>query len=353
MTDRPSPAPGTDTVLDKHRFDVGAFERYLTPRVPDFTGPVSVWQFRGGQSNPTYYVHTPTREYVLRRKPPGKLLPSAHAVEREYRVITGLQNTGVPVPKTYVLCEDTEVIGTAFYLMEYVRGRILPDPRLPDMPPRERAAIYDSMNQVLAALHCVDWQAVGLGDFGRTGAYVARQIHRWSQQYRASETERIEAMEKLIAWLPEHIPAEDETSLVHGDFRLHNSVVHPTEPRIVAILDWELSTLGHPLSDVAYNCLPFRLPGDVFEGFANQVPEGIPSEAAYVAAYCKRTGRSHIPHWDYYVAFSMFRLSAIAQGIMGRVVSGTANDPNARARGARARPLAEQGWRVLEESGAV
>ena len=353
MTDRPSPAPGTDTVLDKHQFDIGAFERYLTQHVPDYAGPTTVWQFRGGQSNPTYYVHTPSREYVLRRKPPGKLLPSAHAVEREYRVITALQGTGVPVPKTYVLCEDTEIIGTAFYLMEYVRGRIMPDPRLPDLPPRERAAIYDSMNQVLAALHCVDWQAVGLGDFGRTGAYVARQIHRWSQQYRASETERIEAMERLIAWLPEHIPAEDETSLVHGDFRLHNSVVHPTEPRIVALLDWELSTLGHPLSDVAYNCLPFRLPGDVFEGFAGNVPEGIPSEEAYVAAYCKRTGRTHIPHWDYYVAFSMFRLSAIAQGIMGRVVSGTANDPNARARGARARPLAEQGWRVLEEAGAV
>jgi aminoglycoside phosphotransferase (APT) family kinase protein len=353
MTDPAAAAPGTDEVLDTHRFDVAALERYLASRVEGFRGPMSVRQFRGGQSNPTYYVHTASREYVLRRKPPGKLLPSAHAVDREYRVITALAGTGVPAPKTYVLCEDPEVIGTAFYLMEYVRGRIMPDPRLPGMPPAERSALYDSMNTVLAALHSVDWQAVGLGDFGRTGAYVARQIHRWTQQYRASETERIEAMEHLIRWLPEHIPAEDETTLVHGDFRLHNSVVHPKEPRIVAVLDWELSTLGHPLSDLAYNCLPFRLPGDVFEGFAGQVPEGIPTEEAYVAAYCKRTGRSGIPNWDYYLAFSMFRLSAIAQGIMGRVVAGTANDPNARARGARARPLAEQGWRVLETAGAV
>lgn len=353
MADPTSAAPGTDTVLDKHRFDVAALERYLAAHVADFAGPLQVWQFRGGQSNPTYYLHTPSREYVLRRKPPGKLLPSAHAVDREYRVITALSGTGVPVPRTYVLCEEDAVIGTAFYVMEYVRGRIMPDPRLPDLPAAERAALYDSMNAVLASLHTVDWRAVGLGEFGRTGAYVARQIHRWSQQYRASETERIDAMERLIAWLPEHIPADDETSLVHGDYRLHNSVVHPTEPRIVAILDWELSTLGHPLSDLAYNCLPFRLPSDVFEGFAQRRPEGIPSEAEYVAAYCKRTRRSSIPDWDYYVAFSMFRLSAIAQGIMGRVVSGTANDPNARARGARARPLAEEGWRVLEAAGVV
>ncbi len=348
-----SAAPGTADVLDKHRFDVAALAQYLEQHVDGFRGPLTVWQFRGGQSNPTYYMTSPNREYVLRRKPPGKLLPSAHAVDREYRVITGLQNSGVPVPTTYALCEDPEVIGTAFFVMEYVHGRVMPDPRLPDETPDVRAAIYDSMNTVLARLHTVDFRAAGLGDFGHTGAYVARQIHRWAKQYRASETERIEAMEHLIAWLPEHIPAEDETTLVHGDFRLHNSIVHPTQPRIVAVLDWELSTLGHPLSDLAYNCLPFRLPGDVFEGFATSRPAGIPSEEEYVAAYCKRTGRSGIPHWDYYLAFSMFRLSAIAQGIMGRVVSGTANDPNARARGERARPLAEQGWKVLEAAGAV
>ena len=346
-------APGTAEVLDKHRIDPAALARYMERHVEGFRGPLEIWQFRGGQSNPTYYLRTPGVEYVLRRKPPGKLLPSAHAVDREYRVITALQGSGVPVPRTYALCEDADVIGTAFYVMEYVRGRVMADPRLPGESPPARAAIYDSMNTVLARLHTVDVQAVGLGDFGRMGAYVARQLHRWTQQYRASETERIEAMEHLIAWLPDHIPPEDETSLVHGDFRLHNSILHPTEPRIVAVLDWELSTLGHPLSDLAYNCLPFRLPGDVFEGFAGRVPEGIPSEEAYVEAYCKRTGRPGIAHWDFYVAFSMFRLSAIAQGIMGRVVAGTANDPNARARGARARPLAELGWRVLERAGAV
>jgi aminoglycoside phosphotransferase (APT) family kinase protein len=346
-------APGTAEVLDKHRFDVEALARYMEQHVEGFQRPLEVRQFRGGQSNPTYYLHTPNREYVLRRKPPGKLLPSAHAVDREYRVITALQGTGVPVPPTYAMCHDPGVIGTPFYVMQYVRGRVLPDPRLPDETPAMRAAIYDSMVTVLAALHSVDANAVGLADFGRTGAYVARQIHRWSQQYRASETERIEAMERLIAWLPDHIPPEDESTLVHGDFRLHNTIVHPGEPRIVAVLDWELSTLGHPLSDLAYNCLPFRLPGNVFEGFQGNVPEGIPSEAEYVAAYCKRTGRAGIAHWEFYIAFSMFRLSAIAQGIMGRVVAGTANDPNARARGARARPLAEQGWRVLEEAGVV
>ena len=353
MTESTTAAPGTAEVLEKHRVDTAALAQYMAQHVEGFRGPLEIWQFRGGQSNPTYYVHTAGARYVLRRKPPGKLLPSAHAVDREYRVITALRGSGVPVPRTYAMCDDAGVIGTPFYVMEYVRGRVMPDPRLPDESPAARAAIYDSMNTVLARLHTVDFQAVGLGDFGRTGAYVARQVHRWTQQYRASETERIEAMERLIEWLPAHIPPEDETSLVHGDFRLHNTIVHPTEPRIVAVLDWELSTLGHPLSDLAYNCLPFRLPGDVFEGFAGRVPEGIPSEEAYVEAYGKRTGRTAIAHWDFYVAFSMFRLSAIAQGIMGRVVAGTANDPNAWARGARARPLAELGWRVLEQAGAV
>lgn len=346
-----SPAPGTAEVLDKHRFDVAALDRYLARHVEGYRGPLAVWQFRGGQSNPTYYLHTPGQEYVLRRKPPGKLLPSAHAVDREYRVISALAGTGVPVPRTYALCEDPEVVGTAFYVMEYVRGRVVPDPGLPAETPAARAALYDSMNRVLAALHTVDVDAIGLADFGRKGAYVARQVHRWTQQYRASETEPIEAMERLIVWLPEHIPAEDETTLVHGDFRLGNSILHPTEPRMVAVLDWELSTLGHPLSDLAYNCLPFRLGRNVLEGFALSRPEGIPREEDYVAAYCRRTGRAGIPHWEYYLAFSLFRLCAIAQGIMGRVLAGTANDPNARSRGERARPLAEAGWRILEEAG--
>jgi aminoglycoside phosphotransferase (APT) family kinase protein len=348
MTETAAPA-GTIEVLASHRFDADALERYLREHVEGFRGPLRVRQFRGGQSNPTYHLQAPDRAYVLRRKPPGKLLPSAHAVDREYRVMRALAGTGVPVPRTFVLCDDPGVIGTAFFVMDYVAGRVFPDPRLPDCSPEERAGIWDSVNDVLARLHRVDWQAIGLADFGRPGAYIARQIHRWTSQYRASETERIEAMERLIAWMPAHVPADDETALVHGDYRVGNVLIHPTEPRVAAVLDWELSTLGHPLADLAYNCIPFRLAHAVFEGFADQErPAGIPSEEEYLAAYCKRTGRSGIAHWDYYVAFALFRLAAIAQGIMGRVVAGTANDPAARERGARARPLAERAWEIVE-----
>lgn len=351
MHDGPLDMPATTAeVLPAHRFDLGALERYLSAHVDGFSGPLAVRQFRGGQSNPTYYLRAGSGAYVLRRKPPGKLLPSAHAVDREYRVLTALAGTGVPVPRTHALCEDAGVIGTPFYVMAYVPGRVFPDPRLPGLSGPERAAIYDSLNAVLARLHTVDWRAVGLGDFGRPGQYIARQIHRWTQQYRASETERIEAMEHLIAWMPEHVPPEDETALVHGDFRMGNTLVHPTEPRIVAVLDWELSTLGHPLGDLAYNCIPFRLPHEIFEGFAGEPrPAGIPTEEEYLEAYCKRTRRSAIPHWDFYLAFAIFRLAAIAQGIMGRVVAGTANDPNARDRGARARPLAETAWTIVQQ----
>ncbi|HEY3067189.1 MAG TPA: phosphotransferase [Methylomirabilota bacterium] len=335
-------------VRELHRFDVAALQAYLEARVPGFRGPITVRQFRGGQSNPTYYLTTGDGAYVLRRKPPGKLLPSAHAVDREYRVLTALQGTGVPVPLTYVLCEDGDVIGTPFYLMEYVEGRLFRDAALPGASPAERTAIYDSMNEVLARLHGLDWKALGLGDFGKPGNYYARQIHRWTQQYRASETEKIPAMEELIAWLPGHIPAADETTLVHGDYRPGNMLMHPAEPRVVAVLDWELSTLGHPFADLGYFCMPYRL-GSEWEGFRaeNLAALGIPSEEEFLAAYCRRTGRSGIPHWEFYLAFAMFRLGAIAQGIMGRVLAGTANDPNARERGERARPLAEAGWRLV------
>jgi aminoglycoside phosphotransferase (APT) family kinase protein len=342
---------GTIEVLPTHRFDLEALERYMERQVEGFRGPLTVRQFRGGQSNPTYYLEAGDRQYVLRRKPPGKLLPSAHAVDREYRVITALARSGVPVPRTYALCEDPDVIGTPFYVMAYVPGRVLPDPRLPGAATAERAAIYDAMNEVLARLHAVDWEAAGLADFGRPGNYIARQIHRWTSQYRASETETIPAMERLIAWLPEHIPAPDETTLVHGDYRLGNMIIHPTAPRVAAVLDWELSTLGHPLGDLAYHCLPFRLRHDQFEGFAGEArPAGIPSEEEYLEAYCRRTGRSGIRQWDFYIAFAMFRLGAIAQGIMGRVLAGTANDPNARDRGQRARPLAEAAWALVEKT---
>jgi len=333
----------TIEVRETHRFDIAALERYLSPRIPGFGGPVTVRQFQGGQSNPTYYLGTRDREYVLRRKPPGKLLPSAHAVDREHRILTALGRTDVPVPKTYVLCEDAEVIGTAFYVMDWVRGRIMVDPLLPGLTPPERSAIYDSMNDVLARLHRVDWQGLGLADFGRPGNYFARQFHRWSQQYRASETERIEAMERFMEWLPDHIPS--------GDFRLGNVIIHPSEPRVVAVLDWEISTLGHPLADLAYNAMSYHLEPDILGGVLGQDLKalGIPTEKEYLAAYCRRTGRDDIPDWSFYVAFSMFRLAAIAQGIMGRVIAGTANDANARARGERARPMAEAGWRLVEQ----
>ncbi len=349
MADQRQPMAGTVEVRETHRFEVAALEAYMKGHVAGFSGPLTVRQFQGGQSNPTYHLQTPDREYVLRRKPPGKLLPSAHAVDREYRVITALGQTDVPVPRTYALCEDPEVVGTPFYIMDCVHGRVITDPRLPGMSPAERAATYDAMNDVLARLHNVDYKAVGLGDFGKPGNYFARQIHRWTSQYRASETGTIEAMDRLIGWLPDHIPPDDTTTIVHGDYRLGNMILHPTEPRVLAVLDWELCTLGHPLADVAYNCMPYHLRADVMEGFegADLTALGIPSEKTYLAAYCRRTGRPDIEDWDFYVAFSMFRLAAIAQGIMGRVLAGTANDPNARLRGERARPLADAAWAIL------
>jgi aminoglycoside phosphotransferase (APT) family kinase protein len=342
-------APGTAPVREAHRFDVRRLEAYLAGRLPGFAGPLEVRQFLGGQSNPTYYLRAPGGEYVLRRKPPGKLLPSAHAVEREFRVIAALQGTGVPVPEALVLCEDPDIAGTAFYVMRYVAGRVLPELTLPTLTSAERRALWDDAVSVLARLHEVDWHAVGLADFGKPGNYYARQIHRWVGQYRASETETIPAMERLIEWLPGHVPADDATRLVHGDFRIGNTIVHATEPRIVAVLDWELSTLGHPLGDLGYLCTAFRLPAgiDGLRGL-DLARLGIPSEAEVVATYCHLTGRDGIPGWEFYVAFALFRLAAICQGIMGRVRDGTASDPDARRRGERARPLAEAGWAVVE-----
>jgi len=339
-------------VREAHWFDVAALERYLAQHVDGFAGPLTVRQFQGGQSNPTYHLWAGGREYVLRRKPPGKLLPSAHAVDREYRIITALAPTDVPVPRTYAFCPDEAVIGTPFYVMECVHGRIFRDPSLPGVTRAERAAIYDVMNDVLARLHRLDWRALGLEDFGKPGNYFSRQIHRWISQYRASETERIEAMERLIAWLPGHTPGDDETTIVHGDYRPGNMIMHPSEPRVAAVLDWELSTLGHPLADLAYTCMPYHLDagGDGFAG-RDLSGLGIPSEADYIAAYCRRRGRASIPDWDFYIAFSFFRLAAISQGIMGRVLAGTANDPSARERGARARPLADLGFAVVAARG--
>ncbi len=344
---------GTMPVREQHRFDTARLEEYLRAQVEGFKGPLTVEQFKGGQSNPTYRLVTPQKKYVLRRKPPGKLLPSAHAVDREYRVITALQGSAVPVAKTHCLCEDDSVIGTVFYVMDCVEGRVLWDTTLPGMSPAERSAIYAEMNRVIAALHKVDYEKVGLGDFGKAGNYFERQIARWSKQYHASETERIEAMDRLIEWLPANIPPGNETTIVHGDYRLDNLIFHVSEPRVVAVLDWELSTLGHPLADFAYHCMNWSLPAGLFRGLGGLplAQLGIPDEAAYVAAYCAATGRAPIDpdHWSFYIAYNLFRGAAILQGIMGRVKDGTAASQQALDYGRMARPMAEAGWALLEQ----
>lgn len=345
---------GTMPVVERQRFDPAALAEYLRGQIDGFSGAVVVEQFRGGQSNPTYLITAGHRRYVMRAKPApaAKLLPSAHAIEREYRVITALGRAGIPVPATYCLCEDESVIGRAFYIMEYVDGRVLWDQSLPGMTRDERGAHYAEMNRVIAALHGVDYRAVGLEGFGKPGDYLARQIGRWSKQYQASATEKIDAMDRLMRWLPEHIPAGDETAVVHGDFRMDNLIFHPTEPRIVAILDWELSTLGHPIADFSYHCMSWRIPPAQFRGLGglDLAALGIPDESEYVSMYCRRTGRASIPHWDFYLAYNMFRLAAILQGIMKRALDGTAASQQALDAGKRARPLAEMGWRLVQEN---
>jgi len=344
----------TVPVQERHRFDVGALERYLRAHVEAFSGPFEVEQFKGGQSNPTYLVHGGRQALVVRSKPgpAAKLLPSAHAVEREYRVITALGRAGIPVPRTYCLCEDESVIGRSFYVMEYVEGRVLWEQSLPDMAQPERAAIYGEMNRVMAELHRIDYAAAGLSDFGKPGNYFARQIGRWSRQYRASETERIEAMDRLIAWLPENIPPGEETTVVHGDYRMDNLIFHPREPRILAVLDWELSTLGHPLADFSYHCMSWHIPPGAFRGIAglDLAALGIPSESQYLASYCARTGREGIAHWDFYLAYNLFRIAAILQGVMKRALEGTASSAQALEAGRRAGPLAELGWKYAEKA---
>jgi len=340
---------GTGAVQERHRFDAAALNAWMRDHVAGYAGPLQVAQFKGGQSNPTFLLSTPAQSYVLRRKPPGKLLPSAHAIDREYRVMRALAVTDVPVPRTFALCEDEAVIGTAFYVMEHVQGRILWDPALPGMTPAERTAIFDSMNAVIAALHQVGPQQTGLADFGKPGNYFARQIGRWTTQYRASETEPIDAMDRLIDWLPQHIPPGDAVALVHGDYRLDNLVFHATEPRVIAVLDWELSTLGHPMADFAYHAMAWDTPSGEMRGLAglDLAALGIPSAAAYVERYCERAG-APVPagnEWDFYVAYNLFRGAAICQGILRRALDGSASSPHALAAGARARAVAEAGWR--------
>ena len=348
---------GTKAPSAAHAFDVQALQAYLQRELPGFAGPLAVEQFKGGQSNPTYKLVTPTAAYVMRSKPGpvAKLLPSAHAIEREYRVMAALAGSGVPVPKMLLQCGDESVIGRAFYLMELVEGRVLWEQSLPGMAREQRAAIYDEMNRVIATLHRLDVGALGLADYGRPGNYFERQIARWTKQYQASITGPNDAMERLIEWLPRNIPAsardEAMVSVVHGDFRLDNLIFYPTEPRVLAVLDWELSTIGHPLADFSYHCMSWHIPPGSFRGIGglDLAALGIPSEDDYIRRYCERSGRGTPAalraDWSFYLAYNLFRLAAILQGIAKRVEAGTAASEQARQSGAGARPLAQMGWR--------
>ncbi len=352
---------GTRPVADTHAVDIGALSAWLEQHLEGFAGPLSVEQFKGGQSNPTYKLLTPQQSYVMRAKPGPQalLLPSAHAIEREFAVMSGLAGTDVPVAKMHALCEDESVIGRAFYVMEFVEGRVLWDQTLPGLSNAQRAEIYDEMNRVIAALHKVDYQARGLQGYGRPGNYFERQIGRWSKQYQASITQPIPEMDRLIDWLPAHIPAaardESLTSIVHGDYRLDNMIFHPTEPRVLAVLDWELSTLGHPLADFSYHCMAWHIPPGAFRGIGGVdiASLGIPSEQDYIRRYCERTGFATLeqlaPDWNFYLAYNMFRIAAILQGIAKRVEAGTASSAQARASGAGARPMAELAWKFAQQ----
>ncbi len=346
--------PNLAPVRQAHAFDEAKLARYMQENVEGFKAPLALLQFEGGQSNPTFHLTDGGgRMYVLRKKPPGKLLPSAHQVDREYRVIKALgDHTDVPVPKAYALCQDDSIIGTAFYLMEFLPGRVIADAKMPGISPADRGKIFDSMNDVLARIHNVDYRAVGLGDFGREGQYIQRQVSRWSSQYDLARTADVQSMEKLKVWLPAHIPAGDETRINHGDYRLGNTIVHPTEPRVIAVLDWELSTLGHPLADLGYNCMMYHF-GEGFGasgGYADMdlAAFGIPTEKEYLAAYAQRTHRGAIPDWEFFVAFSLFRLAAIVQGVYKRGLDGNASSESAKQYGDRARAMADLAWSLIE-----
>ncbi len=352
---------GTRPVTGTHAFDVSALEAWLNVNMPGFQGPLSVEMFKGGQSNPTYKLITPACAYVMRAKPGpvAKLLPSAHAIEREFAVMKGLAGTAVPVAHMHVLCEDEAVIGRAFYVMEFVAGRVLWDQSLPGMTPAQRGEIYDEMNRVIAALHSVKFAEQGLANYGKPGSYIERQIGRWSKQYAASVTQSIPEMDQLIAWLPANIPssAKDESlvSIVHGDFRLDNLMFHPTEPKVLAVLDWELSTLGHPLADFSYHCMAWHIKPGSFRGIGglDHKALGIPDEAEYIKRYCERTGfttpEKLAIDWNFYMAYNLFRIAAILQGIAKRVEDGTASSEQAKSSGAGAKPMAELAWHFASQ----
>ena len=353
---------GTRPVTGAHIIDTGRLSAWLADHLENFAGPLSLDIFKGGQSNPTYKINTPGQSYVMRAKPGpvAKLLPSAHAVEREFGVMKGLQGSAVPVPKMYALCEDESVIGREFYVMEFMQGRVLWDQSLPGMEKHERRAIYDEMNRVISALHAVKYADCGLSDYGKPGNYFTRQIGRWSRQYQASVTQPIAEMDRLMDWLPQNIPAkgldENLVSIVHGDYRLDNLMFHATEPRVLAVLDWELSTLGHPLADFSYHCMAWHIPPGAFRGLGglDVADLGIPTEAEYIRMYCDRTGLATpdelMADWNFYMAYNMFRIAAILQGIAKRVEAGTASSAQARASGAGALPMAQLAWKFANQA---
>ena len=335
-------------VLANHRFDEQRLVRYLAGRLDGFAGGARIRQYQGGQSNPTFHLQTADGEYVLRKRPPGKLLPSAHAVDREFRVMHALEQSQVPVPRMLHMCEDESVIGQTFFVMQHIPGRVFADPRMPESFPDERAEIYADMNRVLAALHAVDYRQAGLDGFGKPQGYVQRQIARWSKQYAASKLRELPAMDEVIEWLPRHVPPGEETAIAHGDYRLGNLLIHPDEPRVVAVLDWELATLGHPLADLAYNCLAYHLSAGSGRGFGDMdlAAAGIPDEQRYLADYCTHSGRDAIAEWRFFVVLALFRIAAILVGVHRRAVDGNAADARALEIGGSYPEIAERAWEI-------
>ncbi|QMW23616.1 phosphotransferase family protein [Sandaracinobacteroides saxicola] len=357
-TSRQEQFSGTSDVREAHRFDAAALEAWMQANVRDFAGPLTVQQFKGGQSNPTYKLLTPRRNYVMRRKPPGTLLKSAHAVDREYRVITALHAAGFPAPETFGLCTDDNIVGTWFYIMDCVDGRIIWDGTFPDVATPARRDYFHAMCDTMAQLHSFDPAAIGLADFGKPGNYFARQIGRWSKQYLEDEAAgRVPAMDRLVEWLPANIPAGEETAVVHGDYRCDNMIFHATEPKVLAVLDWELSTLGHPLADFSYHLMMYRMPPTGTVGLINcdLGAMNIPTEMDYIDRYCANLGRDPaqvVANMDFYIAYNMFRLAAIVHGIRGRVVRGTASNAHAKAMSATVEPLADLAWQQAQKAGA-
>ena len=337
-------------VREAHRFNEAALAKYLIAELDGFCEPFSILQFEGGQSNPTFLLDCGAHQFVLRKKPPGKLLPSAHQVDREFRVMKALEQSDVPVPRMFLLCEDETVIGTTFFVMEYVEGRLFSNMTLPGLSPGERRAIYFEMIRVLAALHSVDYEALGLSDFGKPGNYFARQIGRWSKQYVSAKTDDIPSMENLMNYLPQNVPPDDTTCIAHGDYRLENMLFHPTEPKILALLDWELSTLGHPLGDLAYSCgaYHYNMPGNPSLVGICGAKTGIPTESEFVEEYCRRIGREGIPNWNFYMAFAFFRLASILQGVYKRGLMGTASSTRALERGSLTRSISDLAWSFIK-----